>query len=89
MPSAAQIRAARALLGISARELSKITGVGWATIQRYEAINGIPSGQKSKMELIVAGLERAGIEFIGDPINSPGVRLRDTMDAQPDSRPRD
>jgi hypothetical protein len=50
--------------------------VGWATIQRYEAVDGIPSGRKSKMDLIVRSLEEAGIEFLGDPIHTPGVRLR-------------
>lgn len=80
MPSAAQIRAARALLGLSAKELSKLSGVGWATVQRYEASQGIPNAQEHKMNLILKTLEDAGIEFIGDPITSPGVRLRQSTD---------
>jgi predicted transcriptional regulator len=92
MPSAAQIRAARALLGISAKDLARLTGVGWATIQRYEAVVGIPGGHQSKIDRIVRALEAAGIEFIGDPIHSPGVRLNpvqeDTPQPAPDSKNR-
>lgn len=76
MPSGPQIRAARALLGISAQDLAQVSDVGWATIQRYEAVSGIPKGQPEKLAAIVRALEDAGIEFLGDPIKSPGVRLR-------------
>ena len=76
MPSGPQIRAARALLGISAKELAQLAGVGWATIQRYESSVEVPSAQLHKMDQISKVLEGAGIEFIGDPEASPGVRLR-------------
>jgi predicted transcriptional regulator len=76
MPSGPQLRAARALLGISAQDLAKLSDVGWATIQRYEANSGVPAGQLEKLGQVVRALEAAGIEFIGDPIASPGVRLR-------------
>jgi len=76
MPSGPQIRAARALLGISAKELAQLAGVGWATIQRYESSVEVPSAQLHKMDQVSKVLEDAGIEFSGDPVLSPGVRLR-------------
>lgn len=85
MLSGAQIRAGRALLGLSAQELSELSGVGWATIQRYEATNGVPNAQKPKMDLIMKALKCAGIEFIGDPVTSPGVRLRRPGDTEQSS----
>jgi len=76
MPSGCQIRAARALLGISAHELARLAGIGWATIQRLEKADGITSARASTVKHVRRALEDSGIEFIGDPIISPGVRLR-------------
>lgn len=42
MLSAAQIRAARALLGISAIELAQMSDVDLRTIQRFERAEGVP-----------------------------------------------
>ena len=39
-----QIKAARALLGWSAGELAKRSGVGATTLRRYEMLGGIPHG---------------------------------------------
>ncbi len=75
MISATQIRAARALLAISADELGKRADVGLATIQRFEAIEGIPQYRRGTLERVRTTLESSGVEFIGDPVNSPGVRL--------------
>jgi predicted transcriptional regulator len=76
MISAEQIRAARALLGLSASELSELSGVGWATIQRFESQNGIPVSRSGTLQRIKDALEARGIVFLGDPVNSPGVQLR-------------
>jgi predicted transcriptional regulator len=75
MLSGCQIRAARALLGISSRELAEISGVGWATIRRFELTNGIPDGRNSTFQSLRGAFESSGIEFLGDPEHSPGVRL--------------
>ena len=74
--SAGQIKAARALLGWSAEDLAYHSGVSWATIQRFEAAEEIPVSRSGTLEKVKAALEAAGIEFIGDPVASPGVRLR-------------
>lgn len=76
MISAAQIRAARALLGISAVELGALANVAWATVQRFEAAKGIPPSRSGTLERIESALQEAGIEFLGDPDASPGVRLK-------------
>lgn len=74
--SAQQIRAARSLLGISSEELSKLSGVGWATIRRFEEADGIPPSRGGTLERVKQALEAEGVEFIGDSVRSPGVRLR-------------
>lgn len=76
MLSAAQIRAARALLGISATELAKLSDVDLRTIQRFERTQGVPKTRSGTLMKIRETLEAAGIVFLGDPISSPGVQLR-------------
>ncbi len=75
MITAAQIRAARAMLNISAAELAERANVNWRTVQRMESVDGVPPSRMGTLDRIQAVLEAAGIEFIGDPITSPGVRL--------------
>lgn len=75
MISSAQLRAARALLRWSAADLSSKSGVGTATIQRMEVMEGIPSGNVKTLMLLKKAFEDAGVEFIGSPEDSPGVRL--------------
>lgn len=76
MISAEQIRAARALLDISARELENLSGVPLRTIQRFERAAGVPPSRSGTLERVRGALEAAGIEFTGDPVESPGVRLK-------------
>lgn len=75
MISSAQIRAARALLRWSAADLSAASGVGTATLQRMEVMEGVPSGRVRTLVAIKEALEAAGVEFIGDAEDNPGVRL--------------
>ena len=70
-----QIRAARQLLRITADELANLSGVGVATIRRYELMSGVPSGNARSVEAIQQALEARGVEFIGTPEDRPGVRL--------------
>lgn len=75
MISGAQLRAARALLGISSKDLATHSGVGWATVRRFELSDGVPAGRESTLQSLKSTLEAQGVEFIGDPVTSPGVRL--------------
>jgi transcriptional regulator with XRE-family HTH domain len=76
MPSGSQIRAARGLLGWSASELAERSEVTLRTIQRFETADGIPPNRSGTLDKVRAALEAQGIEFLGDPETSPGVRLR-------------
>lgn len=76
MPTGPQIRAARALLGLSAVQLAELAGVTWKTVQRFESFEGIPASRSGTLERVANALEAEGIEFIGDPLKSPGVRLK-------------
>jgi transcriptional regulator with XRE-family HTH domain len=70
-----QIRAARQLLRITADDLANLSGVGVATIRRYELMAGVPSGNARSVEAIQQALEAKGVEFVGTPEDRPGVRL--------------
>lgn len=71
-----QIRAARQLLRITADDLANLSGVGVATIRRYELMTGVPSGNARSVEAIQQALEAGGVEFVGTPEDRPGVRLK-------------
>ena len=76
MITSSQLRAARALLKITAIDLASISGVGVSTIKRFELSEGIPSGNIKTIDSLKKALEKAGIEFIGTPDDRPGVRLK-------------
>ena len=63
------------MLGWSAQRLADASGVGPATIRRYEMQEGIPSGNTRVLALLKTTLERAGVIFTGDPLVNPGVTL--------------
>jgi hypothetical protein len=73
--TSSQIRAARALINQSARELADTSGVGVATIRRMELAAGVPSSNAQNLDLVKRALEAQGVEFIGGPADRPGVRL--------------
>ena len=56
--------------------MSHASGVGTATLQRMEVMEGVPSGQVRTLLAIKEALESAGVEFIGSPTDNPGVRLK-------------
>ncbi|MBX3597390.1 MAG: helix-turn-helix domain-containing protein [Rhizobiaceae bacterium] len=80
MITAAQMRAARALLGIDQRQLAEMAGVSLPTIQRMEASEGNVRGVIDSLTKLIDALDRAGIELIGDNAVSSGggrgVRLK-------------
>ena len=76
MVSSSQIKAARAMLGWSAIELAGRSGVGSASIKRYEVQAGVPVANTKNLMAIRNTFEEAGIEFTGDPLVNPGVTLR-------------
>jgi predicted transcriptional regulator len=87
MITAAQLRAARALLGIDQRTLAAMAGVSLPTIQRMEASEGNVRGIVDTLTKVIEALNAAGIELIADNARSEGggrgVRLRQPRIEQP------
>ena len=71
-----QIRAARAILRWTVRDLAKISGLSFPTVNRLEQEDGIPAGRSQSLSDIQKALEAAGIEFIGNPDDEPGVKVK-------------
>lgn len=86
MITAAQMRAARALLRLDQRELAALSGVSLPTIQRMEASEGTVRGVVGSLTKVVEAFERAGVELIAENAVSSGggrgVRLK-TSPASP------
>lgn len=77
----AQLRAARALLGIDQRKLAELSGLSVPTIQRMEASDGVIRGNVDSLMKLIEALHQAGIELLGEGAASPhggrGVRLKE------------
>ena len=86
MITSAQMRAARALLGIDQRELADLCGLSLPTIQRMETSGGTVRGMIDTLVKVVEAFDKAGVELIGE--NAPsnaigrGVRMKDIAVAQ-------
>ena len=80
MITAAQMKAARALLGIDQRELAQRSGLSLPTVQRMEASDGVVRGNVDSLMKLVGALAANGIELIGEGAASTsggrGVRLK-------------
>jgi predicted transcriptional regulator len=70
--TAAQMRAARALLGIDQKSLAELSGVSLPTIQRMEASEGNVRGIVDTLTKVVEAFAAAGVELIGDEAVSTG-----------------
>jgi len=80
MMTSAQMRAARALLGIDQRQLAELSGVSLPTVRRMETSDGNVRGNVDSLVKVVEAFQRAGVELIGEDMQSPeggrGLRLR-------------
>jgi len=85
MITAAQLRAARSLLGIDQKRLAALSGLSVPTIQRMEASENVVRGNVDSLTRLMTALEAAGIELIGEGATSlgggRGVRLRSSLTA--------
>jgi len=81
MLTAAQLRAARALLGMDQRRLADRACLSVPTIQRMEASDGVIRGNVDSLVKLIAALELAGVEIIAENAVSQGagrgVRLKE------------
>jgi len=79
MITSAQLRAARALLGLDQKQLAELSGLSLPTIQRMEGSDDMIRGNVESLTKLLTALNKAGIELIGE--NTPsmgtgrGVRL--------------
>ncbi len=80
MISAAQLRAARALLGMDQRALAEACGLSLPTIQRMEASEDVIRGNVESLMKLITALDAAGVELINEGAVSEkggrGVRLK-------------
>ena len=80
MITAAQLRAARALLGLDQKALAEASGLSLPTIQRMEASTGTIRGNVDSLMKLIGALNAAGVELIGEGAASMaggrGVRLK-------------
>ena len=70
-----QVRAARGLLGWSQSDLAKRAGLSLPTVKRVEAGTGPRVSEEARTKL-QRTLESAGVVFIDENGDGPGVRLR-------------
>jgi transcriptional regulator with XRE-family HTH domain len=80
MITSAQLRAARALLGIDQRQLAELAELSVPTIQRMEASDGVIRGNVDSLMKLIGALDKAGIELISNNAVSQGggrgIRLK-------------
>ena len=72
----AQIRAGRGLIGWPALVLADRAGVHITTVQRLERAHGSLRGAAKTVDKIRRALETAGVIFVSDDDEGPGVRLK-------------
>ncbi len=78
MLTSEQVRAARALLRWEQKDLAGATQVSLPSIKRLEAQPGPLAAQPRTVAAIRAALEAAGVIFVDENGEGPGVRLRKT-----------
>ena len=84
MITAAQMKAARAMLGIDQRTLAAQSGLSLPTVQRMEASDGVVRGNVDSLMKLVTALQEAGIELIAEgAVSSEGGRGVRLMTAAP------
>lgn len=80
MITAAQLRAARALVGLDQRRLAELSGLSLPTIQRMETSEDLIRGNVDSLTKLIAALDNIGVEIIGEGAVSQaggrGVRLK-------------
>lgn len=75
LPLPAQLRAARHLLSLSQADVAAATGLSLPTIKRAESDREVSVSEQA-LAAIRAALEAAGVIFVEENGEGPGVRLR-------------
>ena len=75
--TAAQLRAARALIKLEQKTLAEQSGVAVQTLKRWEGGAGPLTGNFQQVSALIGILENAGVEFLHSSEDSgAGVRLK-------------
>ena len=69
----AQMRAARALLGLDQRDLARLSGLSLPTIQRMESSPGSVRAVVGSLERVLEAFTAGGVELIADGAPSSGL----------------
>jgi transcriptional regulator with XRE-family HTH domain len=75
MTTSKQIRAARHLAGLSQADIAAATGLSLPTIRRVESDLEV-SVSKDAIASVQRALEKAGVIFVEENGDGPGVRLK-------------
>ncbi|MEI7606162.1 MAG: transcriptional regulator [Rhodospirillaceae bacterium] len=70
------------MLGITAEQLATGAKLGVATVRRAEKEDGMPGLTMANLAAIRVALEAAGVVFIDQNGNGPGVRMKNRMDGE-------
>jgi hypothetical protein len=76
MTTGRQIAAARSLLAMSQSELAAKASISVPTLKRMEASIGLASGMTNNVAAVTTALEVAGVIFLAENGEGPGVRLK-------------
>jgi transcriptional regulator with XRE-family HTH domain len=74
--SGRQLAAARVLAGLSQTELATRAQVSVPTLRRMEASEGAAAGLRNNVSAVQRALETAGVIFVAENGEGPGVRLK-------------
>ncbi|WP_400769382.1 transcriptional regulator [Methylosinus sporium] len=74
--SGRQIAAGRALARLEQAELAKAANISVPTLRRMEASEGPAAGLANNVAAVCRALEAAGVIFVAENGEGPGVRLR-------------
>jgi transcriptional regulator with XRE-family HTH domain len=74
--SSEQMRAARALLRWEQKDLAAASKVSLGSIKRLESQPGALAAQERTVDALKLALEKAGVIFVDENGQGPGVRLR-------------
>ena len=61
-------------------DLAKRSGVAVRTIKRFEQSEGVPPSRSATLMSLKSVFEKAGVDFIGDPTDRPGIRVASKPD---------
>ncbi|WP_404801191.1 transcriptional regulator [Aminobacter niigataensis] len=75
-----QIAAGRVLVDMTQKQLAEAAKISIPTLKRMESVKGEAVALSNNVRAVRAALIEAGVLFIDQNGNGPGVRLRDRQD---------